>query len=323
MKPSDRDQDIDVSKTTLAIHGDFFQQRCLSEVQQSGWEVLAEEFPISSYRSYGSLDIWAALSRSGKGMNLLIECKKSHPDYRKWIFLSKPGPSSLSFPVAKMRKDSLKLSDPKIDPYKSRQLANLEAAVEPNISTGFIDVEQGRMGIDTYAYGAREIKLDADIKRIVQSYEEANRIRERPPQERIYHGCHQLSLAIKSVMLEELRLMEKHTYIGIPDHKVFIPILVTNAELVSCFVDTTGIDLHTGEIQREDAVRFTQVDELAYHFPLPKESYLYPQDVTGDRHVQFLESASQMEKFKKLFIIVVRSSHLKKFLNDLRSHAVI
>jgi hypothetical protein len=214
----------------------------------------------------------------------------------------------------------LDFSDPKIDPYKGSQLAKLDGTLEPNIQTGFLSVDQNRLGIQAYAYGAREIRLDSDENEIVKSFEEANRSRVRPPHERIYHGSRQISLATKSIMLEELKLMEKQTYIGMPPSKLFIPVLITNAELVSCVVDPEGIDLLTGEAN-EGAVKFEDVKRLAYHFPIPEELYLYPQDVTGDRHVPFLTSASQMEDFKKLFIIIVQSSDLQKFLQDVKYYA--
>ena len=108
--------------------------------------------------------------------------------------------------------------------------------------------------------------------------------------------------------------MEKQTYLGIPHSKLFIPILVTNADLVSCIVHAKGIDLSTGEISDEGAVEFVRVNRVAYYFPLPEELYFYPQDVTGDKHIQFLMSASQLQIFKKLFIVVVRSSDFTSFL---------
>ncbi|MCW4043621.1 MAG: hypothetical protein NWE90_07860 [Candidatus Bathyarchaeota archaeon] len=320
----EKNSKYNTDKMALSVHGDFFQQFCLNKVRESGWQILAEEYPISSTLTYGSLDIWAASAISGDGVNLLIECKKSHPKYKRWIFMSKPAGTRLCFPTIKMRKSSLKDSDPKIDPYKKRQLEKTfdsDPAIEPNIRTDIFDTNENDLkwlGIDTFAYGAHEIKIDASNDVIIKSYEKANRTRERPPHERIYHGCHQLSLATKSIMIEELRLMEKQTYVSIPMPKIFISILVTNAELVSCEFDPEEVDPSTGEPLNEDAVRFTQVKRLAYHFPLPEEFYLYPQDVTGDLHVKYLKSASQMGAFKKLFIIVVSSLDLRKFLDDLK-----
>lgn len=310
---------LDVAKATLSVHGDFFQQRCVRAVEEGGWQILAEEYPISSGQFYGSLDIWASLLASGEGINLLVESKKSHPKYRKWIFLSEPLRTDISFPVVKMRKNSLSSSDPKIDPYKLSELAKLDK--EPNIQTGFVKVDRSRLGIQTFAYNAHEIRLDSDNGAIIRSYEESNRARERPPHERIYHGCRQLSLATRSILLEELKLMEKQTYVGIPPPKLFIPVLVTTAKLVSCVVDTRGIDLTRGEISDENAIEFKEVDRVAYHFPMPEEFYLYPQDVSRDMHIPFLKSASEMENFKKLFVIVVQSSNFDKFLQDIKYYA--
>ncbi len=314
------DSESDLVRKVLSIHGDFFQQRCLKEVKNSGWKVIAEEYPISSNLFYGSLDIWASLA--GHKVNLLIECKKSHPKYKRWIFLSKPFLENFYLPIIKMRKNSLRHDDPKVDPFKGRQLDKVfksDPDVMPNVQTGFLDAERGWFGTKGFAYAAHEITIDADENQIVKSYERANRPRERPPNERIYHGCHQLSLAMKSIMFDELRLMEKHTYTGMPSPKIFIPILVTNAELLTCEVDAEEVDLTTGEIQGTEETKLAQTNRIAYHFPLPEEFYLYPQDVTGDIHVRYLESASQLDMFKKLFIFVVRSSDLSNFLRDLQT----
>ncbi len=317
--------EFDLARKALSIHGDFFQQRCLSEVRRN-WVVLAEEYPVSSTESYGSLDIWAALSQSGRGANLLIECKKSHPNYRSWVFLSKPSHENLYFPIVKMRKDSLTHDDPKIDPYRTKDLEGVGGfddrgrRREPNIRTDFFDWDQKSLSIDAFAFAAHEIDLNRE-EGLLKSYEQANRMKQRPPHERIYHGCHQLSLAIKSIVLEELMLMEKRTYFEMPHQKVFIPILVTNADLVDCQVDAESIDLSAGDVCDESSVKFKHVDMVTYHFPAPKEFYLYPQDVTGDRHVQFLESASQMHRFKKLFILVVRPKNLGGLLQKIEAHA--
>lgn len=311
---------FDPIKATLSIHGDLFQQRCVRAIAEQGWQLLAEEYPVSSGLFYGSLDIWASLLGSGEGPNLLIECKKAHPTYKKWIFLSKSLSKEVSFPAVKMRKNSLSSSDPKIDPYKQSELAGL-AKAEPNIQTGFVNLDRATLRIQAYAYNAHEIRLDDDNRAIIRSYEKSNRTRERPPHERIYHGCQQLSLATRSILYEELKLMEKQTYITIPPAKFFIPVLVTTAELVSCYVNPKDIDLTTGEMMDESALEFKQVDRVAYYFPMPEEMYLYPRDVRGDIHIPFLKSASEMEEFKELYVIVVHSSNFNKFLEDLKFYA--
>lgn len=313
------DSETELVSKVLSVHGDFFQQRCLKEVRSSSWKVLAEEYPISSNLFYGSLDIWA--SRAEHRVNLLIECKKSHPKYKRWVFLSKPFLENFYLPIIKMRKSSLSYDDPKVDPFRGRQLEKIfksDPDMMPNVQTGFLGAERGWFGTKGFAYAAHEITLDVDENHIVRSYERANKPRERPPHERIYHGCHQLSLAMKSIMFDELRLMEKRTYIDMPSPKIFIPILVTNAELLTCEVDAEAVDLTTGEIKETDKMKLAQTNRIAYHFPLPEEFYLYPQDVTGDIHVKYLESASQLEMFKRLFIFVVQSRDLCNFLQDLQ-----
>ena len=94
-----------------------------------------------------------------------------------------------------MRKNSLEFSDPKIDPYKPRELAMLNEVdsrgrmAEPNIRTDICQLDKERLGIDAFAYGAREIKLDSTDKDCLKSYEDANRTRPRPPNEKFTTGA--------------------------------------------------------------------------------------------------------------------------------------
>src|SRR5690348_5216365 len=79
---------------SINIHGTFFQRWCENVVRDtSPWTVKATELPVAYPplmhalpSNESALDILAEL-KVGEGIiSLLIECKKSNPDFVNWVF---------------------------------------------------------------------------------------------------------------------------------------------------------------------------------------------------------------------------------------------
>lgn len=269
--------------------GIFLQKFCGEKIHKAGWNV-EEEFPVvlefstgKSHQIYESAgDIRANLVPKHREYKLtaIVECK--HRFESHWIF----------FKAANFSRHSPKMLD-------------LQYTPKADLS------RRSSKGITSFYYADLELEKMNDCllcnigKEIPESTE-----RKSKKYDSIYEACREVALATKSSAEEDRSELETYgTWLEgyTPPHNVYIPIVVTSATVDICEYDLQ--DFAKEKVVKDAA--FSQVDWLAYDFPLP--SYLriaykmhHPMDFTEmDKQtifiVNFLKCTEFFELLKKYF----------------------
>jgi hypothetical protein len=120
-------------------------------------------------------------------------------------------------------------------------------------------------------------------------------------------------LATKAVWLEEAGVSETlgkaNPASPMPwERQIFVPIIVTSADIFTCSFDPADVKADDGEIPFEKAI-LQQTSHLFYEYPLPRHLQDQPSDV-----VTALKS-DQIELFMRMHILVVHSEALPGVLD--------
>jgi hypothetical protein len=306
----------------LELHGDFFQQRCVQEIERAGWKLVDTELPIHVADDSSAADIWAEGRGAGFDLQAIIECKRSHPDFRVWVFLSRASSGKIEFPVVYQ------------EPGSTISSAKRELLI-------FSDIRGPKVPIThRYAQHGREVAPDATDKRLREDFEQMNRPRGRRPQgERIAHGCYQLALGVRSVVRDEVQILHHRmwrVWQPLTAPRFYLPILVTTAHLLYGSVAGNAVSLTDGHVGPE-GVTYEKVDWLIYGYPLPETLQLFPMDGLGNQYrygqyrytalpgvptredykLQHLDSAGGATRYKRLPILIVRGTALGDCLKTL------
>lgn len=308
--------------TALQLHGDLFQQRCLQEVERAEWQVVDTELPVHIGDESSAVDVWAEFPAGDFSLQAIIECKRSHPDYRVWVFLNMPSSAGAEFPVV----------------YQERGMTLSSAKKELSI---FSDMRAPRLAIaEHYAQLGREVARAPALKQLTKEFEEVNRPRgRRPPGERIAHACYQVALGIRSVVRDEVLTVQDHSWRttqGLSTPRFYLPLVVTTAELLYGSVAAGTVRLDDGTVSRGD-VSYEAVEWLLYGYPLPEGLQLFPMDGLGnqyrpgryqytewstatarpERKLPHVSSVRGVTRYKRLPILIVRAGALKNCLESL------
>ncbi len=90
----------------LEFHGDLFQRRCVQEIIRAGASVVDTELPVHVAHDSSVVDIWAEAHSRGVEFQVIIECKRRHPDFRVWAFLGGASSGNIEFLVIYLEPDS-------------------------------------------------------------------------------------------------------------------------------------------------------------------------------------------------------------------------
>jgi hypothetical protein len=300
--------DHDYRVLALNIQGSFFERRCWKIIEEApGWRLFATNHPVS-YQRAGStlppeesaLDIKAYLGQqssylsSDKALTLLIECKKNNPEFIEWVFFPSK-PHSTYFPCIEVKSTQTNINDAEIRPYHLQVMHNLLVAD---------DGWETRGNYDEYRkLKDNKPKVDKGITRTAKKD--------------ISDAAYQIALATQSVVAEEADpdncIRFNPTAETLVDMKLFVPAIVTTAQLLLCEFDPGDISVSTGEIPF-DKVTFTQVPYLIYRYPLPRRLQSNFRFTTREAVMY-----GSPDVFLYMDIFVVNSEKLENFLDSVPS----
>jgi len=280
----------------LNIHGVFFERRCATLVADTtGWRVLATNYPVEfpppngPWRGKEScLDIWARRDSDRQlVVDALIECKKANPDFVNWVFFPKadcPAPSPFSF----ARADN-----------KSKEEGSDSWSTQISLSRGTTNI--------SIANDAREVRGD------YTKYQGNNKT--KTSNAAIQEAAYQVASGTRAIVHEESALLDKAR--ASPHHpsppwsaKVYIPLIVTTAQLFLVDFKSQSVKLDTGEIDLDDAA-LIPVKSILYEYASPKHLQHAPADP-----LKTLQTGNS-EVFSRMHIFVVHSEALSGLLGEL------
>ncbi len=301
---------------SVNIHGAFFERACRKIIEDTPlWSVsstnMPVEFPPPTDHSRGkesNLDIWATLKkRSGidggeRILSLLIECKKNNPEFVKWLFFPKhPGPGQ--FPEG-----------PTTNRIAVRQVGLRRESGSANNLTVLPQVARRRLD--------RSIVIADEARETRGAYKDHKNVgtKTKTANTAITEAAYQVALATQAIFFSESQFLKLSLdsvdmpRVELPDvpwvKQMFLPIVVTSAQLFTCDFRTEDINPVSGEIPFSK-VAVTEQQQLIFEYPLP-------------RHLQVMPSHSlpagqemNIDTFSRMHIPVVHSGYLPEFLRQL------
>ncbi len=282
----------------LNIHGTFFERRCQQVIAQAkGWRIQSTnypvEFPSTGHGKASNLDIWAEGYLAQHALQLLVECKKNNPEYVDWIFF----PKSLHRPI----KTTVRVLESRFVTFRTQ-------GINPYIP--FPRLQELLTDL-VIADEARETRGD------YQSRSRNDRQLTKTSNAAITDAATQIALATQAILYQEEQTLKKHfqrSPVNQPVRPplVFLPVIVTTANLFTCDFQDVNVDLNTGEIAFEN-VELQSRPCLLYDYPVPHALQRDPEEMGTQYSREYLEEQARMS------IIVVQSAFFPTLLARLSS----
>lgn len=240
------------------------------------YKVFREE-PYSGYTSVGFegvIDILLAvlLQQQGRIVCIAIECKKADVNQKKWVVDKQrtPGEDAYSFDYYQAGVDNFTFSKNIFFP-----------------SLGYQGMQHFDRGIQTFEFNDTTGRL--------------SRVSGR--EERPYYAMKQANEAISSFSDERRERIYNITGTNIRQYDiVYIPLVITTAELYLLDYDPEEIDLTAGSIDTTK-VKLQPKDWIHYEFPLPYSLRTRAQGGLGPvKRPSFIVKANKCEEFLKNLI---------------------
>ena len=278
----------------LNIHGSFFEGWCehvLSKLKH--WKLVDSKYPVEFPPSIGSnktgqseLDVRGELKIHDTVVESLIECKKNNPDLSNWVFFKKREQYIPYFRYL--------YNDKNIRPGQSH--ASLTVKSISHIQLPITD-------------DGREVRGDFQRNKKGDKTKTANNS--------IWDTAYQVTLAMQAIILEEARSFLINPLEGMK--KLFIPIILTTANLMLATYDRQNVNPMNGKIEW-DKVELEARDYLIYEYPVPSHLQYNPyvlSQLGGIIRPFFNDSIRQSEQTVRSPIIIVQSGKFQEFLESI------
>jgi hypothetical protein len=289
------------------IQGTFFERLCKKIIAETpGWTIKATNHPVEYPPPNGpwrgkesKLDILAQCHKEDAKLTLLIECKKNNPELTNWIF----------FPV--VEKAASEASFAYITATVLDNIAELEPGKSWQIQTSIRTLHSGfkvaNDGIETKGSYLEYIQKNKDHSKLTKTAKNS-----------IEDAAYQVALAARSVLNEETVYSEtlknyaarRQDNVQIMPYKrqLFLPVIVTTAELFLCHFDPADIDIARGELPLDKA-HIYPYPYLLYQYALPRSLQHAPNDLAEAL------LGNQLGMFSHMDILLVNSKALSTILS--------
>ncbi len=301
----------------LNIHGTPFEHLCQYHLRQSpDWTFKSSRYPVEFPPSYtpqvsltqnSELDLWGTCNPPDLKIELLVECKKNNPDYTDWIFF----PTQYPTPPSLRTLEYIHL--PRTGgSYWAPNRKTLYLVTPPNIAI----TDDGRETKGKYQPRWQESKNEKKNGKM-----KADPNFTRTSNTAITDAANQIARATQALLNQERRNQQVLALGGgqpIPTwHHVFLPLVVTTANLWTCQFPAEKVDMVTGEIPFSE-VQYQQHPYLFFTYALPPILQFH----TGDDRSEY-RTDGEWEQLARFSILVVQSAafpglltHLSKMTKD-------
>jgi hypothetical protein len=291
-KPSTNDE---WTLHSLNIQGLFFQRLCadiINQKPQNQIRLVATEYPVEYPPSSGSersnesrLDIYARsigpFNNYPSAIQFAIECKKNNPDFIDWVFFP-------SYPAKQPAYELLTVKPYPIYKESWKPIFHINKCSTQK----FILVNEGRETRGTY-----------------DGYKRGDKT--RTANDSIESACHQVVLATHSIAYKNregaFHDLEKSSK-PIFTQYLYIPIVVTTANLFICDFSPADVSIDLGELPFDKAI-LRSVESVVYEYPIPPHLQL-----NGENW----ESSYNKAELEMLFhrhVFIINSLHFEETLD--------
>ncbi|MBI2541649.1 hypothetical protein HYV80_02995 [Candidatus Woesearchaeota archaeon] len=287
----DKEKEININEIlteALNFEGKFFENLVIDKVKSiNPWEIVKVEYPFSDYVDKSPRADFIA-KRDGEGLLYLTgEIKKAHPNFKRWVF----------FPYKKA-KSSSGLPDVYF--------------MEEHISIAKTEIKK-----ELRLILCHHLFLNSDLFFCNDAREIAFSKKDKKPtsNERIENGAMQVCLSLNSFANEEYTYLQHlvNTNEGFDRLIRFIPVLITNADLLVCETNDKKLN-ENFDLDKNSAI-YIPVKWLVYKYPINYKA-LTPTPL----RVTNLEVRDYM-KYKMIY--VVNYNALEEFLKVIHFPTII
>lgn len=229
--------------------------------QDSQGRIVAEEFPkavLECQNRYEleetSIDVVGEKNGGKTAFKLCIECKKLDPEYVDWVFIQ-PSTSNRSMHIITKT-------------IESKGFAALFKVPKTTRYGNEIHVEISKFNWEPFKYLVTDFAVAVSNKKI-------NRTTYRSKKTIVDEAARQIIKGVYGLVLESIttQVVSGEGY----DHTIncFIPVVVTNANLIVCRYNPEDIDPKTGHItkspsyEKTDSIIYECAPPKSVQFPLP------------------------------------------------------
>ncbi|MCL2476820.1 hypothetical protein [Candidatus Bathycorpusculum sp.] len=280
--------------TALNSGGYLFQKYCARKIQESGWTIDTEEYPISDNLS---IDLKVTKFTNDTAREIaIVEVKRQDPQRKRWIFFKDENPKFSSFSF-----QGHCLNTPAMG--RSRKGTYVARSVRECLNEEDLEMPQCHSaGIEFFKESATKScwKSNSEI---------------------IYKSCFNVAHGVNHLFDVEAEALQRTIRYGINrlenEKKIFgrkywfggtiIPVVITSAPLMSVSFDPELMDTSTFKVKFDNIVHKKQ-KWLVYDFPLPKSLQYNPVDIRQ----MFAE-----DRYAKMHIFIVNGNYVGEFFNKL------
>ena len=237
-----------------------------------------------------SIDIVASKIIHGSCYNLCIESKKLDPRFSDWVFFRQESHKN-TMRIFCRTVDTIGIVD-LFDTLPTKQFQ-----FETHLKIGeYGDLEFTKHIVTDFALALKNRKVETDFYK-----SEKTKIDESSRQ--IIEGI--FGFMIESVIAD---IREGEPTLKQPLDDVFIPIVVTNANLFLCDYDENAINPDTGRIEKDP--KYQTVDSVVYECPVPK-SIRFPEIASS--HLSY----KQRNAYSKWHVLILSPKGFIEFLDKI------
>jgi hypothetical protein len=290
----------------LNIHGTPFEHLCQYHLQQSPyWTFKSSRYPVEFPPSYTpqvlltknrELDLWGTCNSPGLKIELLVECKKNNREYTDWIF----------FPVRHPTLPSLLTLGYRSSREAGGHWAPYRQTLDLITPTSIAITDDGRETKGNYQ--AKWEQSQNNGKQLPKDFTKTSNAA-------ITDAANQIALATQALLLKERRnqmaLAGRQADPMPPWHHVFLPLVVTTANLWTCQFPADKVDSTTGEIPFSE-VQYQQHPYLFFTNALPPILQFHP----ADNPLEY-RTDREWEQLARFSILVVQSAAFPDLLTHL------
>jgi hypothetical protein len=296
----------------LNIHGPPFEHLCQYHLRQSpDWIFKSSRYPVEFPPSYtpqvsqtknSELDLWGTCSSPGLKIELLVECKKNNREYTDWIFFPAWYPTPPSLRTLEYNNIPQNRISPRTgDSYWESNPKTLYLATPPNIAI----TDDGRETKGNYQTSSQQRQNGRQLPRDFTKTSNAA----------ITDAAYQIALATQALLHQERRNQEASAagkVQPIPNWlHVFLPLVVTTANLWTCQFPAEKVDIVTGEIPFSE-VQYQQHPYLFFTYALPPILQFHPAENRSEYRTD-----ERWEQLARFSILVVQSAAFPDLLTHL------
>lgn len=267
----------------LNTQGFLFQDKIYHEMKsgyerqehRTRWVFEAAEYPVTAENNRQTKIDFVLTHVEERGIHLVLECKRSHPDYRSWVFFGR-NPAVRSEPSSLLCFETCRKQHPFTNNRWTHQLDRVVASTSDEIFSYYLEIDKtgkrNKAGTDTIETALSQVTFGQSglVRHLLRQDLECNLLR-------------------------------------------VVPCIVTTADLFGVEFEVDAVDLETGRISVGDFA-LKPLDWSIVNYHVSDDLRIKSGQVTAHKDSTSGPLGNDVKTFHQRSVFVVTSTSLSKFL---------